>query len=181
MEKSVFILRGSPRKNGNSNQLTDAFVAGLKETDLRIEDFHIQEKNISGCIQCDQCFKEKPCIFDDDFNVFAQALLEHDILVISCGVYWGTFPAQVKMFIDKLYSFAISETKTKVRRAMLILAAEYDEPNTFDMINNSFRDLADFFEWEVLDPILLPGVYGPDDIKNTDAPALAKARGKEFH
>ncbi|MCR5266159.1 MAG: NAD(P)H-dependent oxidoreductase, partial [Cyanobacteria bacterium RUI128] len=55
MCKKVLILAGSPRKNGNSDTLCDAFMKGAQESGHEVEKIFIASKNIGFCHGCNFC------------------------------------------------------------------------------------------------------------------------------
>ena len=56
MSKNILVLTGSPRKNGNSDQLADAFIAGAQRAGHTTVKYTTADKNIKGCIDCKTCF-----------------------------------------------------------------------------------------------------------------------------
>ena len=88
MGKNILVLTGSPRSNGNSFMLADAFIKGAEEAGHRVQRFDTARKQIDGCRACNQCFKHgKACLFDDDFNSLAPILKEAEVLVLATPLY----------------------------------------------------------------------------------------------
>lgn len=52
MNKNILILTGSPRKNGNSDMLADAFMKGAKEKGHTVNKIEVAKLNINGCKAC---------------------------------------------------------------------------------------------------------------------------------
>ena len=108
MSKKIVVITGSPRKNGNSFQMTEAFIKRAEELGHSIIRFDAAFLNLGGCHACETCYKTgKACSFDDDFNTMAPAILEADAVVFSMPVYWYSIPAQIKGIIDKMFSFVV--------------------------------------------------------------------------
>ena len=106
MSKKIVVITGSPRKEGNSFVMTEAFIQAAERRGHTITRFDAAMKNVGGCRACETCFKTgKACSFDDDFNTIAPAIMEADAVVFTMPVYWYSIPAQVKGVIDKLFSF----------------------------------------------------------------------------
>lgn len=79
MSKKIVVITGSPRKNGNSFAMTDAFIRATEAKGHTVTRFDAATKNVGGCHACESCFKTgKACSFDDDFNAIAPAILEGD-------------------------------------------------------------------------------------------------------
>ncbi len=89
MSKKIVVIIGSPRKNGNSFAMTEAFIKAAKEKGHTVTRFDAALKKVGGCRACETCFSTgKACTFDDDFNTIAPAILEADALVFTMPVYW---------------------------------------------------------------------------------------------
>ena len=102
MGKKIVVITGSPRKNGNSFAMTDAFIQAAEARGHTITRFDAAMKKVGGCRACETCFKTgKACSFDDDFNTIAPAILEADAVVFTMPVYWYSIPAQIKGVIDR--------------------------------------------------------------------------------
>ena len=87
MGKKIVVITGSPRKNGNSFAMTDAFIKAAEEKGHTITRFDAAMKNVGGCHACETCFKTgKAFYFADDFNVIAPAILEADAVVFTMPV-----------------------------------------------------------------------------------------------
>ena len=70
MSKQILILTGSPRPNGNSFLLAEAFTKGAEEAGHTVRRFDTAHVEIDGCRACNQCYQHgKACVFDDDFNL----------------------------------------------------------------------------------------------------------------
>ena len=103
MGKKIVVITGSPRKNGNSFVMTEAFVKAAEKKGHTITRFDAAFMNLGGCHACETCFQTgKACSFHDDFNTIAPAIQEGDAVVFSMPVYWYSIPSQIKAVIDKL-------------------------------------------------------------------------------
>ena len=110
MSKKVVVVTGSPRKNGNSFAMTDAFIQAAQAKGHTVTRFDAAMMKIGGCHACETCYKTgKACSFDNDFNTIAPAILEADAVVFTMPVYWYSIPAQIKGVIDRLFSFVVGE------------------------------------------------------------------------
>ena len=59
-----------------------------------------------GCIACYKCQQSEAfgCHVDDDLARAVATLPEYDAVVLASPVYWFSYPAQAKMFIDRMFS-----------------------------------------------------------------------------
>ena len=104
--KTILILKGSPRVNGNSSTLADQATAGACNKGAQVESFELARMNIQPCTACDYCQKveEYRCNIDDDMQTLYEKVLAADALIIALPVYWFTINAQTKLFMDRLYA-----------------------------------------------------------------------------
>ncbi len=180
MGKKIAVITGSPRKNGNSFAMTDAFIRAAEEKGHTVARFDAAFAQISGCRACETCFKTgKPCSFDDDFNRFAPAILEADAVVFSMPVYWYSMPAQVKAVLDKLYSFVVGGCDIAGKECALIACCEEEDMTVLDGVRVPLERSAALLKWKMAGEVLIPGVLNAGDIQKTDgckkAAALAEA------
>lgn len=69
MSKKIVVITGSPRKNGNSFAMTEAFIRAAEEKGHAVTRFDAAMKKVGGCHACETCYSTgKACTFDDDFN-----------------------------------------------------------------------------------------------------------------
>ena len=55
MSKKVLILSSTPRKNGNSEMLAEAFAKGAAENGNQVEMVYLRDKSYSFCKGCMAC------------------------------------------------------------------------------------------------------------------------------
>lgn len=51
----VLVLMSSPRKNGNTDRLADAFIKGVEENGYTTEKVYVNYQNIKPCLGCNAC------------------------------------------------------------------------------------------------------------------------------
>ena len=100
MGKNVLILSGSPRKNGNSDMLCDAFMKGALEAGHQVERIRVAEKNIGFCRGCYGC-RSGACVLKDDMAEVLQKMIDADVIVLASPVYFYSIDAQLKALIDR--------------------------------------------------------------------------------
>ena len=94
MSQKIVVITGSPRRNGNSFAMTEAFIRAAEAKGHTVTRFDAADMKLGGCNACETCYKTgKACSFDDDFNTVAPAVLEADAVVFTMPVYWYSIPA----------------------------------------------------------------------------------------
>lgn len=83
MNKNILMISTSPRKNGNSETLADAFLNGAKDGGNTVEKISLYDKTIGFCKGCLACQKTKRCVIHDDADMIAQKMLNADVLVFA--------------------------------------------------------------------------------------------------
>lgn len=181
MSKKIVVITGSPRKDGNSFAMTDAFIRAAEEKGHSVTRFDAAQKNVGGCHACETCYKTgKPCSFDDDFNEIAPALLEADVVVFSMPVYWYSIPAQIKAVIDKMYSFCVAGKDIAGKECMLIACCEEDDQSVLDGVRIPIERTAALVKWHMAGEVLVPGVLNVSDIEKTDGCRQASALAEKL-
>lgn len=179
MAKNILVITGSPRKNGNSDQLADAFIAGAKQSGHNVLKYATASKNIKGCIDCRTCFsKGAACSVSDDFNELAEMLEQVDMVVFVTPMYWFSFPMHLKAAIDKFISFFIGQRTLKVKECALIVCGGDQEESVYEGVLKSYQLIADFMKWNSIRSIIVKGVYDKGDILKTDGLRLAEEFGR---
>ena len=181
MSKKIVVITGSPRKNGNSFAMTDAFIKAAEAKGHTVTRFDAAMKNVGGCHACETCFKTgKACSFDDDFNTITSDILEADAVVFTMPVYWYSIPAQVKGVIDRLFSFVVGGKDIAGKECALIACCEEDDMSVMDGVRVPLERSAALLKWHMVGEVLVPGVLNVGDIEKTDGCAQAAALADKF-
>ena len=180
MGKKIVVITGSPRKNGNSFAMTDAFIQAAESKGHTVTRFDAAMKNVGGCRACETCYSTgKACTFDDDFNTIAPAILEADAVVFTMPVYWYSIPAQVKGVIDRIFSLVVGGKDIAGKECALITCCEEDDMSVMDGVRIPMERMCALNKWKMVGEVLIPGVLNVGDIGKTDgcqkASALADA------
>lgn len=176
MGKKIVVITGSPRKNGNSFAMTDAFIEAAQAKGHTVKRFDAAFQKIGGCHACTTCFKTgKACSFDDDFNVIAPEIEQADVVVFTTPVYWYSIPAQIKGVIDRLFSFCVAGKDIAGKQCALITCCEEDDMSVMDGVRIPYERSIALLKWKSVGEVLVPGVLNVGDIKKTDGCQKAAA------
>ena len=181
MGKKILVITGSPRKNGNSFAMTDAFIKAAQAKGHTVTRFDAAFKTIGGCHACETCFKTgSACSFKDDFNEIAPHVLEADVIVFTAPVYWYSFPSQIKGVIDRLYSFCVAGKDISGKECALITCCEEDDMSVMDGVRIPYERSIALLKWKSIGEVLVPGVFNVGDIDKTDGCKKAAALADKF-
>ena len=180
MSKKIVVITGSPRRNGNSFAMTDAFIRAAEDKGHTVTRFDAAMKNVGGCRACETCFSTgRACTFDDDFNTIAPAILEADAIVFTMPVYWYSIPAQIKGVIDRIFSLVVGGKDIAGKECALITCCEEEDLSVMDGVRVPMERMCALNKWKMVGEVLVPGVLKAGDIEKTDgckkAAALADA------
>ncbi len=176
MSKKIVVITGSPRKNGNSFAMTDAFIQAARAKGHTVTRFDAAFQQVGGCHACETCFKTgKACSFDDDFNIIAPAILEADAVVFATPVYWYSIPAQIKGVIDRIYSLVVGGKDIAGKECAMIVCCEEEDRSVMDGVRIPLERSAALLKWTMVGEVLIPGVLSAGDIERTDGCKQAAA------
>lgn len=101
-------VHGSPRKNGNTKVVTMAAMEAAKEVNAKVSEINAisldhKKPGCTGCEGCDRADQYK-CVVKDDVTKAVASLADYDVICFAAPVYIWSFPAQLKIFIDRMYS-----------------------------------------------------------------------------
>ena len=108
MVKSVLILSGSPKKDGNTAILVDWFAEGARSKGAEVEIVHIGAPRFkaSGCMACRACQSSKKyeCVIPDDATPLLARMPDKDVIVMASPLYFYGASAQLKAVFDRFFS-----------------------------------------------------------------------------
>ena len=104
----MVIIQGSPRKNGSTRFLSSVMAQsaqGAKAQVSEIDGTKLSFK-IPGCIGCGSCHESEQysCVVDDELAKTTAGLVNYDVLAFATPTYWMSYPAQLKMMVDRMGS-----------------------------------------------------------------------------
>ena len=180
MRKKILVLTGSPRENGNSEMLADAFIKGAEEAGHITTKFNAGRKKIKGCTVCNACYsKGTACVNPDDFNELAPIFEDADVIAIVTPLYWFTYPAQLKAAIDKIYAFLVGGRMVAVKESILIVCGDSEDAEMFDGIIKAYQITAGYLNWKNRGVLIVPAVSEKGDILKTNQLQKAEKMGRE--
>lgn len=176
----VLVLMSSPRKNGNTDRLANAFIKGVEENGYSTEKIYVNYQNIKPCLGCNICQKTNQCVQKDDMQEIYEKMLEAKVIVFASPVYFYTFNASMKLLLDR--TFAIEKTIHDKDFYLLSTGLAPDE-SYFRIIKETFQKYIDCLRVggnRFVDSILGFQTGNKDDIEKTDSIEKAYNIAKEI-
>jgi multimeric flavodoxin WrbA len=182
--KKIAVLLGSPRKNGNSEQLAAALAKGAVNSGYRVQTLRLHGMKLGGCIDCRRCWTNgSHCFLHDDMSDVYHALDDANVIVFAAPLYFYSWPAQIKPVWDRLLPYYMPNSKVdmKGRTAVLLSTAGDSSDSCFGGLRKSFELCCAYCKWEIAGEICAADVYGAGEIASKgDWLARAEALGSRL-
>lgn len=180
--KNILIITGSPREQGNSELLAEAFAKGARESGHTVAMFHSGQDRMDGCLACDGCWSTgKPCVVEDNFDKLWPLLEQADMLVFCSPLYWYNFSGYIKNAMDRLHAYSKKDKPRdlKIKEAMLLMCGETWFKKSFDGPAESYRQMLGYKGWKDRGRLFVTSVHEKGDIAGNSALKTAEKMGRE--
>lgn len=100
------VLLGSPRLEGNTNELAKPFIEELKAGGTQVRYVRLAEKKIAPCLGCYACqdvAEEYGCVQHDDMHDLVEDILWADAIILATPIYSWYCPTAMKSMLDRHY------------------------------------------------------------------------------
>ena len=168
---NILILNGSPRPNGNTRRMIDAFIEGANIAAHHATVIDICKKNIKGCLACEYCHTKGNgvCVQKDDMQEVYGLLAEAEMLVIASPIYYHGISGQLKCAIDRFYAAAYPQKPKHLKKVAMILSS--GDAKMYDGAMFSYK--GDFLDYLGLEDM---GVYTAHGSENGSPEKLDEIR-----
>ena len=166
MGKTILILNGSPRKNGNTSALVEAFARGAEEGGSKVVPVFLGDMTIHGCKGCFGGGKnpDSPCVQKDDMEKLYPVYRQADVVVLASPLYYWSISGQLKTAFDRLFAVAECDPdyRNPPKESVLLMAAE---GHGFEESLYWYDRLEQHIGWKSLGKVLCGGVMAVGDIQ----------------
>lgn len=158
---NILVLNGSPRPNGNTKQMIDAFKEGAENAGHQVDVVDVCRMKIAGCLGCEYCHSKGngECIQKDDMQTIYELLQEAEMLVIASPIYYHGISGQLKCVIDRFYSIAYPTKPKNLKKVAMILSS--GDADMYDGALFSFK--GDFLDYLGLENMGVFTAYGSEN------------------
>lgn len=132
---STVCLLGSPRRDCNSDTLALRFLETANKYGGAVETHVLSELSFNGCQNLFRCKKDLDhCGQTDDLTPILEAITKSQVLVLASPVYFTSVTGQLKLALDRFFSFFVpdyptAETKSRLSPGRhLVLLQTQGEP-----------------------------------------------------
>ncbi len=175
----IVVIEGSPHKKGSTNLLAEQFMQGAKEAGHTIEVLDAAHMDIHPCMGCEHCGMDGNCAWQDDVWQIRDTLLSADMAVFVTPVYYFGMSAQLKMVIDRFYSYTIKLSCKKLKTALIAAAWDSDE-DVMPCLKAHYQKLCRYMNFQDQGMILATGCGTPAVTKHSEYMKKAYALGKHL-
>ena len=158
MGKNVLVLNGSPRTNGNTATLVDAFAEGAGQAGNDVVRFDVALMDIAPCRGClgGGAEVDSPCVQKDDMDAVYAAYRAADVVVLASPMYCWSVTAQEKAVLDRLFALmeagmraaeaggaeaAAAEAEAGGKGCVMLMPAEEDTERNFAPVVSYYETL----------------------------------------
>ncbi len=165
----ILVLNGSPRPNGNTKGMIEAFQEGAVSAGHHVDVVDVCRLKIGGCLACEYCHTKGhgECVQKDDMQQVYVLLDKAEMLVIASPIYYHGITGQLKCVLDRFYSAAYPSKPPRLKKAAMILSSGY--PDMYDGAMFSFQ--GDFLDYLGLEDM---GVFTAHGGENGSSQKLAE-------
>lgn len=122
----VTAFLGSPRRNGNTGQIVDKLMEGIRLTGNETEVIHLSEYRLSGCRGCLACMETGKCVLVDDMALIYPRIEQSDAYLYASCTYNYNVTSEMKALLDRMlcyYRFQGTDCTSRLgdtKKALLI-------------------------------------------------------------
>jgi len=105
MVKKICVLKGSPRKNGNTNSLLNVCLDVLKSSGMEVIEFDLYDMKVNPCIACRKCqedWTKVECAQQDGMSKIFDAVMASDLILLATPIYSWYCTPPMKCALDRL-------------------------------------------------------------------------------
>ena len=139
-------LLGSPRRQGNSDLLADRFMKQASSLGAPTKTYPLSDLTYNGCANLFRCKTDLDhCGQVDDLTGVLDAITKAQVLVLASPVYFTSVTGQMKLAIDRFFSFFVPDYPTANVKSRLSSGRHLVFVQTQGEPEDRYADLLDSF------------------------------------
>ena len=185
MVKKIVFIQGSPRKTGNTRAMASLAMEAAKEKKAEVAEIDATALDFKkpGCVGCSKCQQSEKfeCSLDDGIAHAVATLPQYDTIVLATPIYWFSYSAQIKMFVDRMFSLIKFGEPGDIRTPLagkafgLLATGGGDIANNLELLERQWKIPADMMGNQ-FHSCLFPFAPPKAGALMEDASAVAKAK-----
>jgi multimeric flavodoxin WrbA len=166
----IIALLGSPRAEGNSTLLAQAFLEVCRSRGADVETHVLNKMSYKGCQACMGCkTKAESCVLKDDMTQVYEAIRQADVVVLASPVYFGDFSGQLKTAYDRFYAYLDPSFASRLpagKQAVFIFTQGNPDLEQFKDIFPRYETFMKWLNFQKCHLIRACGLQGPGEVKD---------------
>ncbi len=152
MSKKIAYIHGSPRKNGNTAAISTIVIQEAVKKNAAVTEIYATQLKfqVPGCLSCMKCHQSNDfaCVIGDQLAAILTTLPNYDTIVLATPTYWMSYPAQVKMLVDRMGSLMKFTESGEIRTPLagkafaLLTTGTGALKNNLDLLEQQWRNVA---------------------------------------
>lgn len=167
----ILVLNGSPRTDGNTEAMINAFKAGAETAGHTAQVLHVGKMKAAGCVACEYCHTKGggQCAVKDDMQQVYAALAECDMLVLASPIYYFGLTGQLQSVISRFYARG---KLPNIKKAAMLLSS--GSPNVYDASVAEYKGICTYLGFKDMG---VRTAFGPQN-KSEDTLAEVRSFGE---
>ena len=155
----TLVILGAARKNGHTRKMVDLF---LEHLDGEKEIIDAYRTEISPCMDCRYCWKQKACVIQDGMQEIYRKMEEADNIVLASPVYFHSVTGKMKALIDRFQVYWAGHVRNDMpeqpqhKGAILLVGGAPSFENQFLGAEIVLKNLLNDLSSECLGEVFLP-------------------------
>jgi multimeric flavodoxin WrbA len=167
-------LLGSPRRGGNSDTLAKRFLQNVEKYNAPVETFTLSELKYNGCVNLFECKNRLThCGQSDDLTPVLESVAQSKVLVLASPIYFTNLTGQMKLAIDRFFSFFVpgyptAEVKSRLtpNRHLVLIQTQGEPENKYTDLLNQYSASFEGLGFDNMHLIRAWGVREPTDVSS---------------
>ncbi len=97
----ILIINGSPRKNGNTDILTDTLLESALEHGASAEKIKLVTIKVKPCLECGGCDETGRCIIEDDGNDLFEKIAAAQVITVASPIFFYNITAITQAMVER--------------------------------------------------------------------------------
>lgn len=155
----TLVILGAARKNGHTRKMVDLF---LEHLDGEKEIIDAYRTEVSPCMDCRYCWKQKACVIQDGMQEIYRKMEEADNIVLASPVYFHSVTGKMKALIDRFQVYWAGHVRNDMPKqpqhkgAILLVGGAPSFENQFLGAEIVLKNLLNDLSSECLGEVCLP-------------------------
>ncbi|WP_304124618.1 flavodoxin family protein [Methanosphaera cuniculi] len=122
-------INASPREESNTRMALQAALEEAERKGADVQIFDTNKMKIAAC-QADNACKANggKCVIDDEMQDIYTAIDEADGVILATPIYWFSVSAQLKLVIDRMYSYYMTPAADKLKGKKIAMITSQGAP-----------------------------------------------------